>query len=140
MSSRSGPIIIIDDDVDDQEILKEAIKELQLSNVIKSFSNCADALYYLMDTEEQPFLIICDINLPVMSGLEFRRKIVESDRIRKKSIPFVFLSTSSRIEYVEEAYDMMVQGYFKKPNTMQEVKEILKISVNYWNICLHPNI
>jgi CheY-like chemotaxis protein len=140
MSSRSGPIIIIDDDADDRDILIEAIEELDIPNEIKCFANGNDALYYLYDTPEQPFLIICDINMPVLSGLDFRRKVMESDRIKKKSIPFIFLSTSSRKEAIEDAYDMMVQGFFKKPNTIEEIKMILSTTINYWRVCLHPNV
>ena len=140
MSSRSGPIIIIDDDVDDQDILKEALDELGIKNEVKSFTDSNEALYYLIDSTDKPLLIICDINIPVMNGLELRRKIIESDRVRKKSIPFIFFTTSPQKEAIEEAYDLMVQGYFKKPNTIGEVKELLKTMVNYWITCLHPNV
>ena len=140
MSSRSGPIIIIDDDVDDQDLLKEALAELGIENEVKCFTDSNEALYYLIDSTTKPLLIICDINIPVMNGLELRRKVIQSDRVRKKSIPFVFFTTSPQSDAIEEAYDMMVQGYFKKPNTIREVKELLKTMVNYWVTCLHPNI
>jgi CheY-like chemotaxis protein len=139
MSSRSGPIIIIDDDIDDQDILKEAIVEIGIRNEVKCFTDSNEALYYLIDTTDKPFLIICDLNIPVMDGLELRRKINESDRTRKKSIPFIFFTTFPARAAIEEAYEMMVQGYFKKPNSIQEIKETLKTIVNYWLICLHPN-
>ena len=140
MSSRSGPIIIIDDDVDDQDLLKEALIELGIRNEVKCFTDSNEALYYLIDTPDKPLLIICDINIPVMNGLDLRRKIIASDRVRKKSIPFVFFTTSPQHAAIEEAYEMMVQGYFKKPNTIREVKELLKTMVNYWLTCLHPNV
>lgn len=139
MSSRNGPIIIIEDDPDDQEMLRMVLGELQIPNEIKVFDNCPDALNYLMDTPDKPFLIISDINLPTMTGLEMRRRITDSARLRKKSIPFVFLSTSSKLESVETAYEMMVQGYFTKPNSLPELKEIMRMIVGYWKVCRHPN-
>ena len=139
MSSRNGPIIIIEDDPDDQEMLRMVLGELQIPNEIKVFDNCPDALNYLMDTPDKPFLIISDINLPTMTGLEMRRRITDSARLRKKSIPFVFLSTSSKLESVETAYEMMVQGYFTKPNGLPELKEIMRMIVGYWKVCRHPN-
>ena len=139
MSSSSGPIIIIDDDVDDQDLLKDAIVEINIRNEVKCFTNSNEALYYLIDTTDKPFLIICDLNIPGMDGLELRRKINASDRTRKKSIPFVFFTTSPAKTSIEEAYEMMVQGYFKKPNSVQEIKDTLKTIINYWSICLHPN-
>lgn len=140
MSSRNGPIIIIEDDVDDQEMFCLVLEELQLPNEIKVFDNCPDALNYLMDTPDKPFLIISDINLPTMSGLEMRRRITESARLRKKSIPFVFLSTSSKMQFVETAYELLVQGYFTKPDSLAELKEMMRMIVGYWKVCKHPNV
>lgn len=139
MSSRNGPIIIIEDDLDDQDMFRLVLGELQVPNAIKMFNNCTEAINYLMDTPDQPFLIISDINLPSMSGLEMRRRISDSARLRKKSIPFVFLSTSSKMESVETAYELMVQGYFTKPNSLNELKEMLRMIVGYWKVCKHPN-
>jgi CheY-like chemotaxis protein len=140
MSSRNGPIIIIEDDIDDQEMFRMVLGELKVPNKLKIFDNCPDALNYLMDTTDKPFLIISDINLPSMSGMEMRRRITESARLRKKCIPFVFLSTSSKLESVETAYELMVQGYFTKPNSLVELKEIMRMIVGYWKVCKHPNI
>lgn len=140
MSSRNGPIIIIEDDIDDQEMFRMVLVELQVPNEIRIFNNCPDALNYLMDTPDKPFLIISDINLPSMTGLEMRRRITDSARLRKKSIPFVFLSTSSKQESIEMAYEMMVQGYFTKPNSLSELKEMMRMIVGYWKVCKHPNL
>lgn len=140
MSSRNGPIIIIEDDTDDQEMFRMVLNELQVPNAIKIFDNCSDALNYLMDTADKPFLILSDINLPSMSGLEMRRRITESDRLRKKTIPFIFLSTSSKMQSVELAYEMMVQSYFTKPNSLSELKEMMRMIIDYWKVCRHPNI
>lgn len=140
MSSRNGPIIIIEDDIDDQEMFRMVLVELQVPNEIRIFDNCPDALNYLMDTPDKPFLIISDINLPSMTGLEMRRRITGSARLSKKSIPFVFLSTSSKQESIELAYEMMVQGYFTKPNSLSELKEMMRMIVGYWKVCKHPNL
>lgn len=140
MSSRNGPIIIIEDDADDQEMFRMVLDELQVPNEVKIFDNCTDALNYLMDTPDKPFLIISDINLPSMSGMEMRRRITESARLRKKTIPFIFLSTSSKLQSVETAYELMVQGYFAKPNSLAELKEMMRMIVGYWKVCLHPNV
>ena len=140
MSSRNGPIVIIEDDKDDQEMLKEVIEGLGYKNEIKFFENCKEGIDYLMETKDKPLLILSDINMPVMSGIEMRSKIIENDYLRQKSIPFVFLSTSSKKEYVEQAYGMMVQGYFEKPDSLGKLKEILNLIIEYWIVCKHPNM
>ena len=59
--------------------------------------------------------------------------------LRKKSIPFVFFSTAANKQEIERAYEMMVQGYFKKKNSMDGIKSTLKIIMDYWTLCKHPN-
>ena len=117
---KSGPILIVEDDYDDQEILKEVFSELIITNTLRFFTTCLSLLDYLKTTIERPFLIICDINVPRMDGLELRKKINENEFLRKKSIPFIFLTTTSNKTVIEQAYEMMVQDYFVKPNSIQE--------------------
>ena len=135
---KNGPIIIIEDDVDDQELLREVFKELQVSNILRFFNSCVHALNYLATTIEKPFLIISDINLPAMSGLDLCRKIVENESLKMKSIPFVFLSTTSDQHVIIQAYQMFVQGFFVKPGSVQELKEMIRMIVDYWKVCRHP--
>ena len=115
------------------------MKELHYTAAIRYFENGSDALYYLMDTKEQPFLIISDINMPGMDGLELRRKINESFYLHRKSIPFIFLTTSTYSEHVIRAYDLMADGYFVKPDNFSELKVIVRHMLDYWTYCRHPN-
>jgi len=137
---KSGPIIIIEDDSDDQEILKEIFDELKIPNIIRFFNSCFNALDYLMTTIERPFLIISDINLPVMTGIELRQEINKNERLKKRSIPFIFLSTNPDNKVISLAYEMLVQGYFVKPTSMNDLREMMKMIVGYWKICRHPSI
>ena len=137
--SRKGPIIIIEDDVDDQYILEAVFLQLALRNERKFFSRCEDAFQYLMSTSDKPFIILSDVNLPGMTGTELRRQINESDLLRKKSIPFIFFTTYAQKEVVEKAYEMMVQGYFEKPASVDELKSMLEAIIKYWQLCKHPN-
>jgi CheY-like chemotaxis protein len=136
---KGGPIIIVEDDHDDQELLKEVFKELNIPNIIRFFSSCFKALDYLLTTIERPFLIISDINLPVMSGLEFRMKINENEQLKKKAIPFVFLTTAHNNNFIAKAYEISVQGYFVKPFTVKDLTEMLRMIIEYWKICSRPN-
>jgi len=135
-----GPIIIVEDDKDDRDIIEEVLKELNIPNEIVWFKRCVNAFDYLKTHTNQPFLIFCDINLPGLSGLEFKRQIDADKELRKKSIPFVFLSTSTDKKYVDEAYmEMTVQGYFQKANSYVETKNNVRAILEYWKICKHPN-
>jgi CheY-like chemotaxis protein len=137
---RSGPIILIEDDRDDKEVFQDILTELHIANPIVWFQNGEDAFSFLQSTTEQPFIIFCDLNIPGLSGIEYKRKIDEDKELRKKSIPFVFLSTTVDQKTVNEAYtQMIVQGFFKKKNSFSELKETIKLIVNYWEECRHPN-
>ncbi|RYY90728.1 MAG: response regulator [Chitinophagaceae bacterium] len=135
----NGPLILVDDDPEDRELLLLALKELKYSNTVRMFQNGREALFYLMDTRERPLLILSDINMPLMDGLELRRKVNESHLLHRKSIPFIFFTTSALPEQVIRAYDLMVQGYFVKPDRFDELVRLLGNLLNYWLDCLHPN-
>jgi response regulator RpfG family c-di-GMP phosphodiesterase len=136
----SGPIIHIEDDRDDTEIFNEVLKDLNIPNKVISFTRPSDAYHFLDNSTEQPFIIISDVNLPGMSGLEFKNKLDGNEKLKKKSIPFVFYSTSAEKKYVNEAYVYLtVQGYFRKGQAYQEIRSQLKIIFEYWKICQHPN-
>jgi CheY-like chemotaxis protein len=137
--SMTGPIICIEDDDDDQHLMSVAIKELQVANELHFFTDGKAALHYLETTSQKPFLILCDINLPGMNGIELRKQLNQSEYLRKKSIPFLFVSTAANPGLVQTAYDETVQGYFKKPVRFSDLKEQLKLILAYWSECLHPD-
>lgn len=137
--AKSGPLIILEDDPEDRELMVQALQEIGSAHEVRFFGNGRDALYFLMDTREQPHLIISDINMPGMDGLELRRKINESHFLHRKSIPFVFLTTSALPEHVIRAYDLMVQGYFVKPDRLDELVRLMRNLLEYWELCRHPN-
>jgi len=137
---QSGPIVIIEDDSDDEEIMEDVIRELNITNKLVYFNNTTDAFHYLKTTGDQPFIIFCDINIPEQTGIEFKKQIDEHKELRKKSIPFVFYSTSVSKEEVNAAYTQMtVQGYFKKENSYEEIRKLISVIFNYWQLCKHPN-
>ncbi|MBC7849754.1 MAG: response regulator [Chitinophagaceae bacterium] len=138
--SKKGPIILVDDDGDDQEIMIRVLEELKVPNKLLIFNDCGAALLYLRKTDEQPFLIICDINIPGQNGIEFKTEIDEDPQLRDKSVPFIFFSTSASQPVVDIAYKKLtVQGFFKKPENFPEVKRLINRVVEYWSDCKHPN-
>jgi CheY-like chemotaxis protein len=138
--SKSGPIVIVEDDADDKEIFEMALKELSVENEIVWFTDPATAYHYLQATTEVIFLIFCDINLPGKSGMEFKRDIDSNPELRKKSIPFIFMSTTASQKDVNDAYTkMVVQGFFKKETDYNAIKKVISSILEYWRYCKHPN-
>ena len=130
---------MVEDDEDDQLLISQAIERLGLVNPIQIFPNGEMALTYLKTTQQKPFLILCDINMPLMNGIELRSMINENEYLRQKSIPFIFLTTTANADVVQKAYDESVQGFFQKAVNQEDLYQQLKLIVAYWQSCLHPN-
>ena len=137
--NRTGPIIIIEDDKGDQELLNIAFEELDIMNEIIFFQDPEIALDFLMTSTEEPFIILSDLNMPKLSGIELREKIDTNEDLRLKCIPYLFFSTSAEQKYVVDAYSKSVQGFFIKPNTVDALTKILATIVQYWQQCESPN-
>jgi CheY-like chemotaxis protein len=137
--NKSGPIIIIEDDLDDQEMLSEVFHRLDYKNEIIFFGDGEQALDYLIDTDIEPFIIFSDINMPKLNGMELREKVHQNEDLRLKSIPYLFFSTVAEQENVIDAYSKSVQGFFIKPSKFEELMDIIKTIVEYWQKCVSPN-
>ena len=110
--SKTGPIIIVDDDEEDQEMAREIIRDLGYSNKVVTFSSCEEAYNYLVaNISTSFFIIICDINLPRMNGIELKRKVDSNDALRKSAIPFVYYSTSGNKHIIEKAYQIWCRDF-----------------------------
>lgn len=89
--NKTGPIIIIEDDLSDQFILEEVFEELNYKNELIFFDSGEAALKYLRDTEAEPFLLLSDINMPKLNGMELRKKIHNNEDLRKNySVSFFY--------------------------------------------------
>lgn len=139
MLSLYGPVIFIEDDAEDHAFVLDAYKSLNLPNSMHLFTRAQEAYDYLLATAEKPFLIISEVKLRGMDGIELRRAILKNDYLRRKSIPFIFFTTNSDRKDVTEAYDLQVQGYFLKKYSIPDITRLLQKIVDYWTECSHPN-
>ena len=137
--NKQGPIIVIEDDIDDQELLNSVFTELSYENEIVYFSDGQKALDYLEDATIYPFLILSDINMPKLDGFTLRNMIHTNNELSKKCIPYLFFSTGVNRKAVYDAYTMSVQGFFLKPSGYAEVVDTIKAIVTYWKKCYAPN-
>jgi CheY-like chemotaxis protein len=138
--SKTGPILIVEDDTDDKELFEQIIRELHIPNKLIWYDNTDDAFAFLNSTQESLFVIFSDVNMPGQNGLQFKKTIDATPKLRKKSIPFIFYSTSAAQPDVNQAYtEMTVQGFFKKGTDFDKMKQNLKTIFDYWYNCIHPN-
>lgn len=137
--NKGGPIIVIEDDPDDQEILADIFKRLGYKNKIQFFFDGEKALDYINDSDVVPFLILSDINMPRLSGLELKKKIQTDAGLQVKCIPYLFFTTAADRKSVIDAYSVSAQGFFIKDNTHAELEKTIKIMIEYWLRCYSPN-
>lgn len=137
--NRNGPVIVIEDDDDDKEMLEEVFQKLGYNNKLFFFLNGQEALDFLNATDEIPFLILSDINMPKLDGFALRNKIKQDAKLQLKCIPYLFFSTASSQKAVIDAYSLSVQGFFIKQNTMDELEKTISVIMEYWKRCASPN-
>jgi CheY-like chemotaxis protein len=137
--NKEGPIVVIEDDPDDQLLLELTFKKLAYLNEVIFFFDGQTALEYLDSTDDIPFLILSDINMPKLDGFALREKLHNDARLKLKCIPYLFFSTAIDQRAVIEAYSLSVQGFFIKPETMTTLEETISAIVQYWRLCAAPN-
>ena len=132
------PILIIDDSEGERELIRIAFTELGVDNEIIFFSNGFTFLEYIRLETKGTFFILCDVNMPGLTGMDIKRIVQDDEQLRLKCIPFILFSTSSASISIKEAYSHGVQGYFVKPNEMEQLVEIFYAIVCYWNFSETP--
>ncbi len=139
MATINGPIVYLEHDTDDQEHLIEVLQTLKVPNTLKIFNDCKSALEYLKVTKDRIFLIISDVKFPGMDGFGLREEIIKDDYLRKKAIPYIFLTDYADKQSIDKAYELEVQGFFEKEGSIIKLGLIIKQIIDYWENCKHPN-
>lgn len=135
----NGPVIVIEDDEDDQQFLTEIFEKLNYGNKIIFFVDGKLALDFLTRTDITPFLILSDINMPRIDGMALRNMVKQNEKLNVKCIPYLFFTTAADKKFVIDAYSMSVQGFFKKPKTYDKLESTIKVIMDYWKECISPN-
>ena len=87
-----GHILYVGGDEDDRYLVTDALKEIGCTNQVINFEDGPALIEYLQAAHERPFFILCDLHLPQISGLELKEIINADEKLKKRSIPFIFLS------------------------------------------------
>lgn len=125
------PILLVEDDYVDVMTVKRALKEVNLLNDLVVAENGEQALDYLEDaSKERPGIILLDLNMPRMNGIEFLQIVKKHEQ--HKVIPIIVLTTSSQEKDRLESFKMSVAGYMTKPVIYTEFVEIVKVIDKYW--------
>jgi DNA-binding NarL/FixJ family response regulator len=77
--------------------------------------------------------------MPRINGFELRNKVFTNDQLQNKCIPYLFFTTGANKKAVIDAYAMSVQGFFLKPNSVNELERTIRKIIEYWQECIAPS-
>ena len=135
MYSNSGPIILVEDNESDAEVARRAIKRSSPTRTLVVIGDGLSAAEMLLGTEGQPpcprpRLIMIDINLPGLDGIELLTRIRSNPELR--GVAVVIVSSSSEERDIRRAYDRGCNSYVTKPVDIRELQSLYASVVNYW--------
>jgi CheY-like chemotaxis protein len=133
-----GVFIFIDDDEEEHELFKLALREICPNPVLSAY-NGEDGFSLIRENKNNIFLIISDMNMARVNGLELKRLIESTPELKMKAIPFVFHSTVTDELVVKEAYSLNIQGYIQKRSDVKTSVEVLRHFIEFWTKTMHPN-
>ncbi len=141
MTNRQVHILLVEDDEVDVDFLRRAFVKANIANKVTVARDGYEALEILKGEGghlrlPRPYIILLDINMPRMNGLEFLRAL-RQDAELGSSVVFM-LTTSSAQKDMLAAYDEHVAGYFLKQNIATEFFALPNLLANYWRVVEFP--
>ncbi len=136
-------ILLVEDDEVDQMIVKRSFRDNKVLNPLFCANNGEEALTMLKgDGVEKPDpfpkIILCDLNMPKLGGLELIKEI-RSDKDLKNMTIFI-LTTSNSEKEIAEASLQNVAGYIVKPVTFDSFRDAIKTLNTFWTLCEFPDV
>jgi CheY-like chemotaxis protein len=137
VKDRNKPILLVEDDQVDMMTVIRALKEIHVTNQVVHLENGEDALNYLRDgNSEKPCIILLDLNMPVMNGIEFLKAVKDDEQLRR--IPVLVLTTSVEQQDRLSSFNFNVAGYVSKPVDYRQFVEVMRTIDAYWTISEMP--
>jgi two-component system response regulator len=134
---KSGVILLVEDNPDDAELAVRAFQRSGIKNEIARARDGVEALDYLLGTgpyaaqvPAQPDLVLLDLKLPRVDGLEVLRRLRASERTRH--LPVVILTSSEQEQDIVQSYQLGANSYVRKPVDYGEFAEAIRQLVSYW--------
>jgi CheY-like chemotaxis protein len=131
------PILLVEDDQVDTMTVMRALKEIHVTNPLVHLENGEEAVNYLRDPQkEKPCIILLDLNMPIMNGIEFLQVVKNDSKVR--CIPVVVLTTSEEQQDKVNSFNLGVAGYMAKPVDYRQFVEVMRSIDAYWTISEMP--
>ena len=140
------PILLVEDSADDVELTTLALTEAKITNPVVVAWNGVEALDYLLgtgahagrDAAEQPVVVLLDIKLPLLSGIDVLRRMREDERTRRT--PVVMLTSSKEQGDVAQTYELGANSYVRKPVDFESFVTATRQIGLYWTVLNEPPV
>lgn len=129
-------ILLVEDNPDDEKLIIRALRRNNIANDIQVAHNGEEALNILLSDVPLPTVVLLDIKLPKIDGLEVLRRLRASDRTRL--LPIVVLTSSSEERDIIESYNLGANSYVRKPVEFDKFTEAVKHLGLYWVLVNEP--
>jgi two-component system, response regulator len=137
-------ILLVEDNADDEELTRLAFRKSNIANRLEIVRDGAEALEYLFATgafagrspQDDPCLVLLDLKLPKIGGLEVLRQMRADPRTRLT--PVVILTSSVEEQDVIRGYDLGCNSYIRKPVDFTQFTEAVKVLGLYWLVLNQP--
>lgn len=137
MKITNKPILLVEDDQVDTMTVTRALKEIHVTNPLVHLENGEEAVRYLRDpASEKPCIVLLDLNMPIMNGIEFLQVVKHDDQLKR--IPVVVLTTSEEQQDKVNSFNLGVAGYMAKPVDYRQFVEVMRSIDAYWTISEMP--
>jgi CheY-like chemotaxis protein len=141
VSGDTVTVLLVEDDKVDRMAIRRSFRLLKIGNPVIEVGDGIEALERLRGENgaekiAPPYLILLDLNMPRMNGIEFLTAL-RADRLLRRDIVFV-LTTSSAEEDRIRAYDMNVSGYILKENVGQGFLDAVTMLSHFWRVVQFP--
>ena len=134
----SRPVLLVEDDTIDAMTVRRAFRDLKATNPLVHTVNGEEALAYLKsEKNDKPCLVLLDLNMPKMNGIEFLQAAKADPRLRK--IPVIVLTTSSEQRDVVGSFRLNVSGYIIKPVDYRSFVDAIRAINLYWTLSELPD-
>jgi CheY-like chemotaxis protein len=131
------PILLVEDDRVDVMTIKRVFNDIKITNQLIVMSNGQEALGYLKSGDNRkPCLILLDLNMPKMNGLEFLKTIKENEALKR--IPIIVFTVSKEDNNVTKSFKLGAAGYMVKPVDYKKFVEIITAIHLYWTLSELP--
>lgn len=127
---RNLKILLIEDDEIERMKFQRVLQKNEYSCRVQEATNGEEAVAILQDGSKSPDLILLDLNMPRMNGVEFLKSLKSDDRLRY--IPVVILSTSNNRRDLKKCYEEGIAGYLVKPLKYEDYVTKIIALIEYW--------